>query len=50
MNTRRCQLKWLWRVKIFDSSAHAPHQTAPPTIASARAPAARLKPSGSLSS
>ena len=29
MKTRRCQLKWLCRVNVFDSSAHAPHQIAP---------------------
>ena len=28
MKTRRCQLKWLCRVIVFESSAQAPHQIA----------------------
>ncbi len=42
--TRTCQPKWLWRVNVFDSSAHRPHQIAPPAIVvSTIAPAARAR-------
>ena len=45
--TRTCQPKWLWRVKVFDSSAHRPHQIAPPAIVvSTIAPAARVEAVG----